>query len=137
MTYEKSCGAVIYRTINGVRQYFLLLNRKNNSKGHWGFPKGHVETNENEYETAAREILEETGLLVIFSGTERILSHYSPRPGIEKDVVYFLATVRDDQTVKIQKEEAADYRWCTFSEAKSLLTFDAEILQKFENSFLK
>ena len=137
MIYEKSCGAVIYRTVNGIREYFLLLNCKNNSKGHWGFPKGHVEDDETEYETAAREILEETGLAVIFSGTERIVSHYSPRPGIEKDVVYFLATIRNDQTVKIQKEEVADYKWCTLSDAKSLLTFDSEILQKFENSLLK
>lgn len=135
MMLEKSCGAVIYRTVNGVRQYFLLLNRKNNANGHWGFPKGHVEGNENEYQTAAREILEETGLNVVFTGSERYVSHYSPKPGIEKDVVYFLATLRDDQTVKLQKEEVADYKWCTYSEAKQLLTFDANLLDKFEKSF--
>ncbi|MBQ7975641.1 MAG: NUDIX domain-containing protein, partial [Clostridia bacterium] len=54
MIKEKSCGAVIYRTVDGTRQYFLLLNRKNNAKGHWGFPKGHTEAGENEYETASR-----------------------------------------------------------------------------------
>ncbi len=137
MITEKSCGGVIYRTVEGTREYFLLLNRKNNSKGHWGFPKGHVELGENEYETASREIFEETGLLVVFRGDMRIVTHYSPKPGVEKDVVYFVAMVRDNQTVKLQKEEVADYRWCTFSEAKQLLTFDQDILQKVENSFSK
>ena len=137
MITEKSCGGVIYRTVDGTREYFLLLNRKNNAKGHWGFPKGHTEFGENEYETASREIFEETGLLVVFRGGMRIVTHYSPKPGIEKDVVYFVATVRDNQNVKLQKEEVADYKWCTFLEAKELLTFDQDILQKVENSFLK
>lgn len=137
MINEKSCGAVIFSMEEGIRKYFLIFNKKGNAKGHWGFPKGHVESCENEYETAAREILEETGLYVVFYGDERIVSHYSPKPGVEKDVVYFLATPRNYQTVTIQKEEAADYRWCTFSEAMKLLTFDGKILQKIENLFAK
>ena len=136
MITEKSCGAVIYRSINGVREYFLLLNKKKDAKGHWGFPKGHVENGENEYETASREVLEETGLYIVFSGKGREVSHYSPRPGVEKDSVYFLATVRNNQIVKLQKEEVAEYKWCTFNEAKSILTFDQDILQKFEESFI-
>ena len=135
MMYEKSCGAVIYRVVDGKRQYLLLLNKKGDVRGHWGFAKGHTENRENEYETAAREILEETGLYVVFCGKERIVSHYSPKPDTQKDAVYFLATVRDNQVVKLQKEEVAEYRWCEFAEARLLLTFDGEILQKFENTF--
>lgn len=135
MIKEKSCGAVIYRSVNGERQYFLLLNKKNNAQGHWGFPKGHVEGTENEFETASREVLEEAGIYIVFCGTDRVVSHYSPKPGVEKDAVYFLATVRNNQTVKLQKEEVAEYRWCSFSEARKLLTFDGNVLQKFENSF--
>lgn len=135
MKKEKSCGAVIFRNVNGIRQYFLILNKKNNAKGHWGFPKGHVEGEENEFETAAREVFEETGLKIVFFGSERVVSQYNPRPGIEKDAVYFLATVRNNQTVKLQKEEVGNYKWCTFSEAKQLLTFDSKILQKFEKTF--
>ena len=62
MIKEKSCGAVIYRSVNGKRQYFLLLNKKKNAKGHWGFPKGHIELGESEEDTAIREVYEETGL---------------------------------------------------------------------------
>ena len=30
--------------------------------GHWGFPKGHIEKDETEYETALREVKEETNI---------------------------------------------------------------------------
>lgn len=135
MKYEKSCGAVIFRNSNAGREYLLVLNRKNNAKGHWGFPKGHIEPGENEYMTAAREILEETGLLVVFCKDARVVSTYNPRPDIEKDAVYFLATPRDEQRVKLQAEEVANYRWCSLSEAKSILTFDGKILNKIERFF--
>lgn len=137
MIKEKSCGAVIYRMVNGAREYFILLNKKNNAQGHWGFPKGHTEFRENEYETASREIFEETGLLVVFCGDARFVSHYSPKPGVEKDAVYFIAMVRNNQTVRLQKEEVAEYRWCNFSEAKELLTHDKDILMQVEKSFSK
>ena len=137
MSKEKSCGGIIYRTVGGTREYFVLINQKNDAQGLWGFPKGHTESTENEYETASREILEETGLYVVFRGGLRLVSCYSPKPGVDKEVVYFVAAVRDNQTVKLQKEEVADYRWCNYSEAKALLTFDKDILQKVENSFLK
>ena len=54
MKQEKSCGCIVLdkRTV-------LLI--KHNS-GHWDFPKGHVEGEESEVETAIREVKEETGL---------------------------------------------------------------------------
>jgi len=50
MSYEKSCGAVVYKTSNKGIKYLLL-----NSIGldsYWGFPKGHMEYSETEEETA-------------------------------------------------------------------------------------
>ena len=48
MRYEKSCGAIVYTNDNGERLYLVeqMLD------GHWGVPKGHVEENETEKETA-------------------------------------------------------------------------------------
>ncbi len=135
MKYEKSCGAVIFRNNNGTREYFLIMNKKGNARGHWGFPKGHIEQGENEFETAAREIKEETGLSVVFIGGVREVSSYSPRPGVQKDVVYFLATPKNDAYVRLQAEEVAEYRWCAQKEAKDLLTHDTAILEKMERAF--
>ncbi|MBU1992733.1 hypothetical protein KKG51_03480 [Patescibacteria group bacterium] len=36
---EKSCGIIIYRTRDGLREYLIL----HYEKGHFDFPKGHVE----------------------------------------------------------------------------------------------
>ena len=129
MKYEKSCGAVIYRKYDDGNRYLLILNKKPGGTGHWGFPKGHCEGTENEFETASREIFEETGLRVVFQGGKRAVSTYSPMPGVTKDVVYFLAVARDGN-VKVQNSEVAQYKWCSYSEAMNILTHDKHILKK-------
>ena len=53
MIREKSCGALVYRDREGVKELLLIKHR---SGGHWSFPKGHVEGSENEVQTALREI---------------------------------------------------------------------------------
>ena len=53
------------------------------------FPKGHMEPGETEEETAKREIREETGLLVRLDPGFRRSVRYSPKPGVDKDVIYF------------------------------------------------
>jgi bis(5'-nucleosidyl)-tetraphosphatase len=128
MTYEKSCGAIIFRRENGIK-YLIIFNKKGKAAGHWGFPKGHVENNETELETAAREISEETGLHPCFTDGFRVVSRYSPKRGITKDAVYFLAE-STYEPVKIQKSELAGYRWCSFDEACKLLKYDKKYLEE-------
>ena len=60
MKKEKSCGAAVYKYENGKRLYLL----EHMVQGHISLPKGHVEQNETETETAEREIREETNLTV-------------------------------------------------------------------------
>ena len=90
MKREKSCGAVIFRQEDGGRYYLVLKS----TQGHWTLCKGHVEGDETERETAIREIREETGLAVGFVDGFREVIAYSPRPGVTKDVVFFLARAR-------------------------------------------
>lgn len=134
MTFEKSCGAVIFRRADEI-EYLLILNKKGDAEGHWGFPKGHVENNETELQTAKREILEETGLSPKFINGFRAVSQYSPSSDISKDAVYFLAECGDEE-ITIQKTELADYKWCRLCEALETLTYDADIL-KSADKFLK
>ncbi|MBQ7794764.1 MAG: NUDIX domain-containing protein [Clostridia bacterium] len=132
MKYEKSCGAVIWRSVEGRREYLLILNKKGNAMGHWGFPKGHVEEGETEQQTAKREILEETGIVAdSFSEGFRVVSSYNPAPDVEKDSVYFLCRINDSD-ITLQESEVAEFRWCDFDSARKLLTFDDSILKKAE-----
>lgn len=127
MKQEKSCGAVIFREKN-TRRYYLVLK---STLGHTTLCKGHVEGDETEHETAVREIREETGLAVDFVDGFREVIAYSPRPGVTKDVVFFLARARGGDVV-CQPEEVADARFLPFEEAAELLTHpsDREVLQK-------
>lgn len=119
MNLEKSCGAVIYRRI-GENLEFLSISDRND--GHWGFPKGHVEINESEEETAIREIFEETGLKVNLINGFRVAIEYSIKQGTMKEVIFFLANV-ENQVVHIQLEELNDFKWASFQFAKQLLSY--------------
>ena len=69
MDYEKSFGAVVFTRINNNIKYLLIQNLE----GIYGFPKGHVEKEEKEEETALREIYEEAINLFQFPSSKRIL----------------------------------------------------------------
>ena len=127
MKREKSTGAVIFAEENTVRNYLVL----HSTLGHTTLCKGHVDGSETEHETAIREIREETGLTVDFIDGFREVITYSPKPGVVKDVVFFLARLSGGE-LTCQPEEVADARFLPFEEALEALTHpsDRETLQK-------
>ena len=120
MLHEKSCGAIVYRRFHGNIEILLI---KHINSGHWSFPKGHVEGDETELETARREIKEETGLDVILDQTFRETISYSPKRDTQKVVVYFLALARNYDFVP-QEEEIAEIRWVDILRATRMLTYE-------------
>ncbi|MBR6718837.1 MAG: NUDIX domain-containing protein [Oscillospiraceae bacterium] len=120
MLHEKSCGAIVYRRFHGNVEILLI---KHVNSGHWSFPKGHVEGDETELETARREIKEETGLDVILDQTFRETVSYSPKRDTQKVVVYFLALARNYDFVP-QEEEIAEIRWVDIVRATRMLTYE-------------
>ena len=104
MTYEKSCGAIVYRKHHGNTEILLI---KHINSGHWSFPKGHVEQGETEVETALREIKEETSLDVLIDPTFRETVTYFPRKDTQKVVVYFIAKAKTFDYVP-QEDEIAE-----------------------------
>ena len=130
MIYEKSCGAVIYAERNAARLYLVEWMQK----GHRSLCKGHVEGDESEHQTAAREILEETGLSVTFVDGFRRTIAYSPYDDCRKTVVFFLARA-ESTCVRPQEEEVRAIQWLPLEEAMAALTFDSdrETLQEAEH----
>ena len=60
MANVKRCGIIMtVNNENNIHNYLLVLGRQSNK---WGFPKGHMEHNETEEQTALRELREETGI---------------------------------------------------------------------------
>ena len=120
MKMEKSCGAIIARQTETGRE--ILLIRHVNG-GHWAFPKGHVEKDETEEQTALREIMEETGLAVTLDTGFRTVVTYSPKPGVMKDVVYFAAEVIGG-AAQMQVEEVSDRRWVNLMDTDAYITYE-------------
>lgn len=120
MFHEKSCGAIVFRRFHGNIQILLI---KHINSGHWSFPKGHIENNETEIETAVREIKEETGIDVNIDPTFRETVSYFPKKDTQKVVVYFIAQAKNFQ-YKPQEDEISEIRWVDIGYAKQILTYE-------------
>ena len=122
MIKERSCGAVVYK--KEKNEYLFLLEKM--KLGHISLSKGHDEANESEEETALREIKEETNLEVDLDTGFRHVISYSPYDGCMKDVVFFVARVKDNGKMIPQECEVSGLVWKNFQEARELLTFDSD-----------
>ena len=124
MKFEKSCGCIVF---NNKKEILLV----HHNTGHWGLPKGHVEEGETEIETAKREVKEETNIDVEVNSNYRYSMSYSPKEGIMKEVVFFLAD-NVNNNLKEQIEEVQEAKWFDFEEAINTTTYDnsKELLRK-------
>ena len=114
MKKVKSWGCIIIEN-NKV----LLIQQK---KGNWGFPKGRVEKNETECETAIREVKEETNLDVkIEDVNKKYVDTYFAKKNEFKEVVFFLAK-RIGGEIKPQENEIKKVEWVDLIEAINRIT---------------
>ena len=112
---EKSCGCII------IEKGKVLLIQQ--TKGHWGFPKGHVELGETEIETAKREVKEETNIDVEINENKRYVMKYFTDKGNFKQVVLFIAR-KTSGNEKYQESEIKTMKWMTYEEAINTITYD-------------
>ena len=119
MKKEKSCGAVVIKKDEGGINFLIIKQHDEN----WHFPKGHVEDGETERETAIREVKEETGLDVEVDTNYRYTTNYSPKPGVSKDVIFFLGKVVGGE-IKPQVEEVSEVKFVPIDEALDMIHFD-------------
>ena len=114
MRKVKSCGCIIIEN-NKV----VLIQQK---KGNWGFPKGRIEKNETEVETAIREVKEETNLDVkIEDVNKKYVDSYFAKKNEFKEVVFFLAK-RIGGEIKPQENEIKKVEWVDLIEAINRIT---------------
>ncbi|XP_018602349.1 bis(5'-nucleosyl)-tetraphosphatase [asymmetrical] [Scleropages formosus] len=124
----RACGLIIFRQVSQHPppdniQYLLLQTSYGHH--HWTPPKGHVDPGEDDMTTALRETEEEAGLL---AGQLRIIDsflrelHYKVQ-GKSKEVLYWLAELRDPETQVTLSKEHQDYRWAGLEEACALAQY--------------
>lgn len=135
MKKEKSCGVIPFFSIgNEVR---VILIKQNN--GVVGFPKGHVEINETEEETALRECKEETNLTpTLIKGFKEEISYYMPEYDAYKTVVFFIGVV-NDTSFKKQESEISDIVILNIKDALDVISFKdtKSLLKKAYKYFTK
>lgn len=132
MKKEKSCGNIVFKEIDN-NIYVLLVHH---NLGHWGMPKGHVEIDETEEETAIREVFEETGInSYVIPGFKEMIT-YSPKENIIKDVVFFIGKPNDNN-VTPQLTEVSEAKFVNINEAVDLITHldEKQVLSKAINYY--
>jgi 8-oxo-dGTP pyrophosphatase MutT (NUDIX family) len=116
----KAAGCVVFRRTPRGPRYLLLRAFKN-----WDFPKGLVETGEDQLDCAKREVAEETGLTDLDYPFGQEFRETLPY-GANKVARYYLAeTEQVEITLPMSPElgrpEHHEYRWASLDEAEDLL----------------
>lgn len=134
MITENASGAVVYRRHDHQIQYLLL---KSATSHFWGFPKGHVEGQETDVETAQREIQEETALEVTLDTEFSATLDYDMQNGHHKHVILFTAQVPADATIRRQAVEISETGWFDYPTAHATLSFaNLQAVLKQANDYL-
>ena len=121
MKLERSCGAVVFTRTEEEPMYVLVRSHK----GHYGFPKGHMETGETEEETALREIREETGLDArLISGFKETDEYPVNAEGDLKRVTFYLGEYTEKRVAPLEKD-VAEAVSLSFEEAVERLTHES------------
>lgn len=119
---EVSAGGVVFRRrTDGPR--FLLIR---DSYGHWGFPKGHLESGETPAQAAMRETTEETGLgaLVLHRPLDTIDWYFRLRGKlIHKFCHFFLLESEVGEPTPQQDEGITECAWFTLDEAVAAIGY--------------
>lgn len=104
---------------------FLLIRRCSEYlHGNWQMVTGRVEKGEKAYETAYREIVEETGIRPDrFFTADVVEVFYEPLYDSIISVPNFVAFIDSPQEVVLSPTEHDAYRWVSYHEALSILEF--------------
>lgn len=118
-----SAGIIIFRRTKDGLKYLLLYR----GRGYWNFPKGKIEKSERSWQTALREIKEETGLHAYelkldknFKAFEKFVFEHQ-KEKIFRVVILYLAETRQARVI-INPEEHEGFGWFTIGEAQKVLT---------------
>lgn len=132
---------------NGLGKFLLLKRVSKYLGGTWQPTTGRIEANETAWQTALREVKEETQLVPDrFYSCNLVEQFYEPSHNCICMAPVFLAFIDTDQQVELS-EEHSDFQWCTADEAQEFLLFaqqkktikdiEAEFINKDPVEFLR
>jgi 8-oxo-dGTP pyrophosphatase MutT (NUDIX family) len=122
---ETTSGGVVFRydEKNGKVQILLMQDAKNR----WTIPKGHVEPGEDPRDTAAREIMEETGLkeMKVHSWLGKVNFRYRRAHTLVLMTMHIYLVEGKGNTDQLNPEEwLNDIKWLPSAEAVDKIAYD-------------
>ena len=129
----RAAGGIVLRHAPTGDWQVLLVHRPH--YGDWSLPKGKADAGERDEETALREVEEETGLRCTL-GVPAGRTRYRDSKGRDKVVHYWLMQPESAEATAdgafVPNDEVDAIRWCTITEATTLLTYahDRKLLTK-------
>lgn len=111
---DKSCGCVVFNN-----HKVLVIKQLN---GDYGFPKGHIDLGETEFDCALRETYEETGIKANILCDERFCISYYVHDNVLKEAVYFISS--GSGNITIQEDELEDCFWVDSDKVYEILSHD-------------
>jgi bis(5'-nucleosidyl)-tetraphosphatase len=132
-----SAGMVIVRQEQETWKYLFLRSFRN-----WDFPKGIVESGEDPFDAARREVAEETGISDLHFNWGYIYNETEPYSGGRKVTRYYLAETNCASVVfsvnpEIEKPEHHEYRWLAYEEIRKLAPKRLAKIVEWANAAIK
>ncbi|MFH0816995.1 MAG: NUDIX domain-containing protein [Methanobacteriota archaeon] len=135
-----SIAAFVCRKAGKSHEYLVLKRNCRIYNKTWQMVSGKLELEEKAWQTALREIKEETGITParLFSA-DCVEVFYEHNQNCVNVIPVFLAFASEDCEVILNPEEHSEYRWVPFNEAMELLHFDVQKknLAHIEERFLQ
>ena len=114
----------------------MLLIKQGN--GDWGFPKGHMIDGESEFETAIREVKEETNIDILIDENYRYVISYMVNENTMKDVVFFIAKKLSNVLIP-QESEIDKLEWLDMNDALNKISHEdvKDVLKKAMKDYVR
>ncbi len=130
---------VVLRGAGAATRMLLLQRRSAYMDGAWTYVAGHLESGEAGWQTARRELAEETGLVPeALYATSFCEQFYDAGNDCNQIVPAFVARVSDHARVQLNAEHAA-FRWVILDEAMEQLPFGSQrdLLAQVRREFIE
>lgn len=124
--HDASYGVIPVINDGSTWKVFILYQISRRGDRFWTFPKGHPERGETPELAARRELAEEAAITLKHLDTSRTFDQQYTfvQEGVRviKRVSYFLGYAAHE-SYRLQPEEVADAKWCSFTDAHEFLSF--------------
>ncbi len=124
---------------SGPDYEILLLKRTQSLVGEWCQIAGGIEEGETAWQTAVRELKEETGLNPeLFYSADIVERFYEAADDAITLVPVFVAII-DPAAKVVLNHEHSEYRWVSFEDAREMVAFGGQrwVLRHIEEEFVR